>query len=76
MAEIHTLNGTLGVESISSRRKFHPESEPSFRLWIDRGRGKYGALQITYAELERFHKMLSGVLGGSHSKPSRRKVDT
>lgn len=73
MAEITTEHGKVGVESISSRRKFQPESAPDYRLWIDRGRGKYGAMEITYSELKRLHKMIGGVLGGSQLKPPRGK---
>lgn len=67
MAETTTEHGKLGVEPLSIKRGL----EIYYRLWIDRGRGKYGAVEINHSELQRLHKMIGGVLGGAQSKPPR-----
>lgn len=69
MAEITTEHGKVGVESIRLKRGL----DLNFRLWIDRGRGKYGALELNYSELQRLRKMIGGVLGGAQPKPPRSK---
>lgn len=67
MAETSTENGNIGVEPLSSKR----EMEIHYRVWIDRGRGKYGAIEITHSDLQRFHKMIGGMLGGAKAKPAQ-----
>ena len=71
MAVIHTSQADIGLESAGHGRKY--ADDVVYRLWIDKGRGKYRTVEITYAEMQRLHKMIGGVLGGSRSKPSRRR---
>lgn len=68
MAEILTEHGKIGIEPIRVRK----DVDVTFRLWIDRGRGKYGAIEISHGELQQLIKIAGGVLGGSHLKPQRK----
>lgn len=69
--EVHTDNGNVGIEPLKLKQGL----EIHYRMWIDRGRGKYGAIEITHSDLQRLHKMIGGMLGGAKAKPARAKKE-
>lgn len=71
MSEVVVTGGKIGVDALSRSRL--GSTGDSFRLWIDKGRGKYRAIDISRDDLERTLKMIGGLLGGAHGKPPRAK---
>jgi len=63
MAMFQATNAMIGLDVL--------ETGSLYRLWLDKGAGKYRSLEITHADLQKLLVMLGGVAGGSHPKPAR-----
>lgn len=63
MAEVTVTGGKVGVDVIQRRA----DVDTLYRLWIDKGRGKYKAIDIEREDVEHVLKMIQSTLGGARS---------
>jgi hypothetical protein len=70
MAEVDVRGGRVGLDAVV-RMNLDQTRSRIFRLWIDKGNGKYRAIDITRLDVEHVLKMIQGTLGGARSKPPR-----